>query len=216
MARYHVPPSANLQPAQIKVVRLRVINAFKSWLKTRFDDFTSETLAPVWEFIEELRRDGQWTAAADTLARLIETKMNEVMRRNEIESEKKERGGRSGLSLSRREQLYSPTEFLFVVDAVVIAQQLSRFEFSIWKKVRPSELMKQAWLKPELKHKAPHVCELISRFNSVSHWVASVILWHEKLQDRVKVVMKLIDLAAVPSTFPSFLSLLTFRRCLKV
>jgi len=82
----------------------------------------------------------------------------------------------------------SPTDFLFSTEPLVIAQQLSRLEFSIWKKLKPSELMNQSWAKPELKHKSPHVCELISRFNSVSHFVASVILWQERLVDRVKVL----------------------------
>lgn len=65
---------------------------------------------------------------------------------------------------------------------------MTMLEWRTWLQLRPSELMSQAWLKADLKHRCPHVVELTARFNAVSHWVAACVLWPEKLQERVKVV----------------------------
>lgn len=73
VARYHVP----LPPEQRRVVQARVVNAFKAWLKERFDDFTTDTLKPVWAFVSVLRQDGLSTAA-DSIQRLIDTQVEGV------------------------------------------------------------------------------------------------------------------------------------------
>jgi len=90
----------------------------------------------------------------------------------------------------------------------VLAIHIAIIEFNIFKKLKPSELMNSAWTKPTTKHLSLHVIHLISRFNAVSYWVSSLILWQEKLQDRVKVVIKFIELAAALDKINSFNSVL--------
>jgi len=88
-------------------------------------------------------------------------------------------------------------ELLKTTSEKVIAQHLTHIEFSIYKLIQPYELLNGAWMKAKLKHRATHVLSLISRFNSVTLWVASVILWQEKLKDRQKILLKFIKICGV-------------------
>jgi len=40
------------------------------------------------------------------------------------------------------------------------------------------------------------VTELSARFNAASHWIAACVLWPERLSERVRVLVRLVDLAA--------------------
>ena len=63
--------------------------------------------------------------------------------------------------------------------------------------LQPPELLNQAWNNYKLKYRAPNVLSLINRANSVSYWVASMILWQEKPKDRKKVTEKFIIIGEV-------------------
>jgi len=63
------------------------------------------------------------------------------------------------------------------------------------KKVQPYELMNKAWCRNDLKYRAEHIRNLIDRFNAVSLWVASSILWSEKVKDRSKILTRFIKIS---------------------
>ena len=42
-----------------------------------------------------------------------------------------------------------------------------------------------AWSKEKTRHLAPNVMAMIHRLNSVAHWVASMVIWPERIQERV-------------------------------
>jgi hypothetical protein len=64
--------------------------------------------------------------------------------------------------------------------------------------LQPSELLNQSWNSTKLAYRAPNVRAMINRANSVSFWVANMILLQEKAKDRKKVSEKFIQLAEVP------------------
>ena len=92
-----------------------------------------------------------------------------------------------------------------------IAEHLTLLDFSIYAAIevnylmliwltfgpQPPELLNQAWNNYKLKYRAPNVLSLINRANSVSYWVASMILWQEKPKDRKKVTEKFIIIGEV-------------------
>ena len=57
-----------------------------------------------------------------------------------------------------------------------IAQALTVIEHRMFVDIQVSELLQQAWSKPKLKHKAPNVVALITRFNALSLWFVYAIL----------------------------------------
>lgn len=63
--------------------------------------------------------------------------------------------------------------------------------------VKPVELLNQAWSKSELKHLSPNTLHLIKRFNQLSAWAATAVVWQTKIADRVQVWEKLIELTEV-------------------
>lgn len=63
--------------------------------------------------------------------------------------------------------------------------------------VQPSELLNQAWNKPKLKHRSPHVVGSIERFNRISNWVSREILAVPYYKDRREVLHNIIKITQV-------------------
>ena len=53
-------------------------------------------------------------------------------------------------------------------------------------KKQPSELMNQAWNSNKLKWRAVNTILIMDRLNTISYWLATVILSYETLVNRVK------------------------------
>jgi len=88
-----------------------------------------------------------------------------------------------------------PTYFIKHIKPKQIAEQLTRIEFDIWKQIQPYELLNKSWCRNDLKYRSEHVRQLIDRFNSVALWVASSILWSEKVKERTLMLTKFIKIA---------------------
>lgn len=78
-----------------------------------------------------------------------------------------------------------------------IAQALTQIEHRMFVDIQVSELLQQAWSKPKLKHKAPNVVALITRFNVLSLWFVYAILAVDKFRARVRFVGKLINILII-------------------
>jgi len=78
-----------------------------------------------------------------------------------------------------------------------IAQQLTLLDFQLFEKIAPSELLNQAWNKPDGHIKAPNILHLTSRFNSIAFWVACCILEGADAKQRASIMTKFIDIAQV-------------------
>jgi len=76
-----------------------------------------------------------------------------------------------------------------------IAEQMTLIDFEIWCAIEPVELLNQCWTKDKIKYRAPNVLRLIARFNELSGWVASNIVWQEKLKKRTKLFKRFIKIA---------------------
>lgn len=76
--------------------------------------------------------------------------------------------------------------------------------------MQPSELLGQCWAKPQLHHRAPHVMDMVNRFNTVGNWVAKCIIEPLGLKSRVKRFEKMIATAKVEFIYLFFLFLFFF------
>eukprot|EP01088_Endostelium_zonatum_P011047 TRINITY_DN2483_c0_g1_i2.p1 TRINITY_DN2483_c0_g1~~TRINITY_DN2483_c0_g1_i2.p1 ORF type:complete len:697 (+),score=175.79 TRINITY_DN2483_c0_g1_i2:205-2295(+) len=84
---------------------------------------------------------------------------------------------------------------LFDFEDDEIANQLTLKEFMIFSEVRVTELLDQAWNKPDLLHQSPNVLKMIDQFNKTSRWIASMILDPAKPKERVKRFERIINVA---------------------
>ena len=89
----------------------------------------------------------------------------------------------------------TPFTLLEGFDENVIAKQLTQIEFDYYRRIRPVELQSQAWNKKSLMPLSRNVLSLIQRANRVSFWVATLILFHQKIKDRVRAVTEIISIA---------------------
>lgn len=82
-------------------------------------------------------------------------------------------------------------------DESIIAQQLTYFEFKLFSSIRSFEFLNQSWIKPQHQWKSHHVVSLVDRTNRMAFWVSSMILFPERLSERVQMIEKFIKIAEV-------------------
>ena len=70
----------------------------------------------------------------------------------------------------------SPVLSVFDFDPEEIARQLTIIDFSLFSKIKPAELLNQAWQKQKYKHRAHNILRLVERMNNLTLWVATTIL----------------------------------------
>eukprot|EP01156_Anaeramoeba_ignava_P022120 Anaeramoba_ignava/c20235_g1_i1.p1 GENE.c20235_g1_i1~~c20235_g1_i1.p1 ORF type:complete len:856 (-),score=272.99 c20235_g1_i1:35-2602(-) len=91
--------------------------------------------------------------------------------------------------------LFSHDLQLSHIDEVELARQMTLWNFAVFEKIEPSELVTQAWSKAKLKHKAPNVTKLIERFNLIVGYVAKEILTPPTAKGRSKQIIRFIKVA---------------------
>ena len=189
--RYTIPKEVKLSEADSARIKFRVCVVLQEWIKNQFDDFDKELIEKVKQFIYELEKDGK-KVIADRLIKEIQNKIKD-----------RERYKNSILDVDPWIQLkipeggFSPVSFIMGSTDAEIARQFTMIEFQIFHKIQSSEFLNLSWNTPKLQHKSPNVLDLISRANQLSYWVASLIIWSSKLNDRVNVILKCIQIAQV-------------------
>jgi hypothetical protein len=178
--RYHVPAS---HKDQATTIRLRVCIVLKYWIEKQFFDLDVRTLERLRQFIAT-KLDGEMAK------RLM----------GELERIETARGATGGLfaemvRLNVPDFDRAPAKIFVQFASADIAQQMTLIESNMFRLVKPSELLSQAWNKPKLKYRAPHVLEMIARSNKVSRFVASTILWQRKRHARASMYGKWLQIA---------------------
>lgn len=201
--RYDVPAvslddgSEAMEESEIEARRLaiqtRACNVMKQWIGDYFEiDFNNHTLrTELKAFIERLKQEGSG------LARNVESVLIRVSMGAPVKDSPASAGqSRSGAPDPRvPNNVFSPTLRLGDVEEEEVARQLTLMEFQTFANIQPVELLNQAWGSKHLKHRAPYVTAMISRFNQISNWVSYSILSAEKLRDRVRTYTRFIKIA---------------------
>eukprot|EP01127_Copromyxa_protea_P016284 TRINITY_DN4807_c0_g1_i2.p1 TRINITY_DN4807_c0_g1~~TRINITY_DN4807_c0_g1_i2.p1 ORF type:complete len:1373 (-),score=282.44 TRINITY_DN4807_c0_g1_i2:58-3576(-) len=187
--RWNCPPDLPL--AQTMVVRGRVLKALEQWIATSPCYISDQDKMVIRQFLEEASQNCNAILRKSIIAvhEALENSHNPFA----IKSISR--------SLMNREQIPAwagtvlPHSLVMYFDEKVIADQLTLIEFDIYKNIKPRELLGQAWIKEEHKCVARNVVDLIQRADHVSHWVASCILFQSRLQNRITVINKFINIA---------------------
>ncbi|KAJ5077753.1 ras guanine nucleotide exchange factor i-related [Anaeramoeba ignava] len=190
--RYNVPNHLDLEEREFeklkKAVKLRVCTVLKVWIKRHFKDFSQRLLREVYDFINtSLPTDGLLQ-----MAKMLRAEISKHL-------DGKEDMTQVGMTQTEMDpkvpkNIFSPKLSIFDIDEEELARQQTLIEFRIYSKIQPTELLNLAWSKPHLKHRAPNVMELISKFNILSRWVTTCIVTTKKIRDRVKMFQRFIKL----------------------
>eukprot|EP01129_Flabellula_baltica_P012122 TRINITY_DN5421_c0_g1_i1.p1 TRINITY_DN5421_c0_g1~~TRINITY_DN5421_c0_g1_i1.p1 ORF type:complete len:980 (+),score=163.86 TRINITY_DN5421_c0_g1_i1:69-3008(+) len=77
----------------------------------------------------------------------------------------------------------------------VVAEQVTRIESEIFKRIKSWEFLNQGWTKHETKNKiSPNLTDFILLFNDISSWLSFEIFTQVKQSGRVRVVQKILEL----------------------
>lgn len=81
-----------------------------------------------------------------------------------------------------------------------IAAELTRLDWDEFSEIKPRDLIRYISIPPEQReksHSLKHINTIVSQFNHVAYWVASVILERPKAKHRAKVLEKFMEIAWV-------------------
>uniref|UniRef100_A0A6B2L5K5 Ras-GEF domain-containing protein n=1 Tax=Arcella intermedia TaxID=1963864 RepID=A0A6B2L5K5_9EUKA len=194
--RYDVPREENQEDQQYKEkalpIQLRVINVIKLWLDTCFNEMSNKFLLELKDFIDtKLMRDhvGQAKSILQILEKQEKLKVSSE-KPNFIFNKPPEppiipKGGK----------IFLPELDWMDLDPQEIARQLTLIEFEMLYKIKPSEFLNQSWNKPKLRHNAKNILDYIDYFNKFSMWCSTRIIFPQKIKQRVKAWVKLIQVA---------------------
>ncbi|KAJ6232182.1 ras guanine nucleotide exchange factor i-related [Anaeramoeba flamelloides] len=193
MQRYHVPMTEGITEEEYKIkkqcIQIRVCNVLKTWISENFSELNRKLLDKIINFLDQTV-----SKLNNTMAKTIKKK---ILRNLEL-------GGQDFKNSTFMtdppepkvpKNIFSPDLSLFDIDEEEIARQLTLFEFQIYQKIRPPELLNLAWSKAKLKYRAPNVIALIHRFNEVSSWVVTTILKSERVRERARIIVRFCKLA---------------------
>eukprot|EP01118_Nematostelium_gracile_P019173 TRINITY_DN8788_c0_g1_i1.p1 TRINITY_DN8788_c0_g1~~TRINITY_DN8788_c0_g1_i1.p1 ORF type:complete len:324 (-),score=50.24 TRINITY_DN8788_c0_g1_i1:4-891(-) len=98
------------------------------------------------------------------------------------------------------------TKDLLEYDAEDIAEELMRLNVFFMSKIHRDEFVGSKWT--VVDDSWSNVKQLISNFNSISNWVTITILSGKEVQDRLKIIKKMIDIARISRKKGDFHSVL--------
>eukprot|EP00002_Diphylleia_rotans_P021863 TRINITY_DN4264_c0_g1_i3.p1 TRINITY_DN4264_c0_g1~~TRINITY_DN4264_c0_g1_i3.p1 ORF type:complete len:987 (-),score=205.13 TRINITY_DN4264_c0_g1_i3:687-3647(-) len=89
---------------------------------------------------------------------------------------------------------YAPSKVMRKSDPDQLAQLLCLVDMEGFVSIQVGEFFDQSWNSKD-KTRAPNIKRMIKRFNEVSDWISSIILWTGKIKKRVKLIEKILKLS---------------------
>eukprot|EP01100_Stratorugosa_tubuloviscum_P015878 TRINITY_DN960_c1_g1_i1.p1 TRINITY_DN960_c1_g1~~TRINITY_DN960_c1_g1_i1.p1 ORF type:complete len:980 (-),score=417.96 TRINITY_DN960_c1_g1_i1:169-3108(-) len=189
-----------------KPIRLRVINVVKNWVTHHYYDFeTNQQL--VENLIDFLSNDVEPCGGAMKQSSYQLKKI--IKRRIKGKNKDKEKVKENVVDESKLPQSILPSNLLSFtfddLDPQELARQLALADMDLYKKIRPHELLNQAWNHKTLKEvAAPNILTYIRHFNRVSDWCCSTLVSIVSFEHRVRALNKFLLLAKFCKQFRNF------------
>ncbi|KAJ6243994.1 ras guanine nucleotide exchange factor a [Anaeramoeba flamelloides] len=205
--RYNVPPKkANENEKDWLVMRdmtqVRVVSALNSWIKSGWADIDDKLLYRLIDFIKT-------TIVPDRKAsglKLIKL----------IDDMKAQKAISQLLNLKEQppeviipKNLFRDDFSLLEVDELEFARQFTLMISELFRNIKPSELVTEAWQKKGLRSKATNVLTLINKFNEYSNYIATQIVHPEKAKDRAKMYARFLKIGKAFIDMNNFDSLMS-------
>lgn len=199
--------SDNEWQQQILQIKLRVGNILKQWVHEFIYDFNQTMLRTLNMFIEDkLLKHPNLSSLGLTLKKNLDKKLMMT-----LTSESEVIFERDPPYPIVPKNIFTAADLtLFDIDDTEIARQFTIRSHNIYRKIKPEELLNQAWSKDKLKHRAPNVLKIKDDFNLMSAWVATSIVSPEGLNQRRARMQKIIKVCEKLRMLNNFHALLAF------
>ncbi|KAL7750810.1 hypothetical protein RI367_003767 [Sorochytrium milnesiophthora] len=190
--RWAADSFANYQKERV-TVQSRVCNVLKTWTKSYPTSFLDgergqQLVDDVLQFTEEIMAEDRQHSVAKqirkTLLKLHECTAVATVSNNLLPA-----------PLPKLPKKISDKPSLFNYDPEEIARQLCLSEHAVYRRIRPTELLGQAWAKKDGQTRAPNVWIMTQRFNNVASWTARSILEQRNLKYRTMRMEWFVDVA---------------------
>ena len=191
-------------------VRLRVLNLLKSWVNQYTHDFVDDPQfsEDFSQFLDKLGTFEGMNLGTKTLKMQLKKKSKSIK-----EEGKEEEGGkgsrethRSGPPKSFEPSFKGSGANLFGINPVEMARQLTIYESTLYRKIKPWEFLNQAWAKKGGVG-APNVLEMIHWSTKVSGFVATEIM-KAPINKKIRVISYFIQVAATLRDLNNFNALM--------
>ncbi|XP_039251718.2 son of sevenless homolog 1-like [Styela clava] len=187
-------------------ISLRVMNVIRQWLEHHWYDFDrdEELLAEVEKFIGSVRGKNmkKW---ARTMLKIIERK-KKSSENNYPEFSFTEEAPPVEWNLT-----HDPSKFnLFTLHPIEIARQLTLIEFSLYRRVQPSELIGSVWTKVGKETNSPNLLKMIHFSTKITRWISKTIIEISNHDERLAAMNRAIEVMQVMKQLNNFNGLLEF------
>lgn len=186
---YNAPIDETKLKNRKRIIRLRVANVIKKWLDRYFHDFQndSDLLNKLDQFISNQIMLDMESIAKNLKKLLSNERPVPVPTFTELAPP---------VLAPKKSTSLVPGDFVFRdLEPLEIARQMTLIESDLYRSIQSKECLNQSWNKADKEEKAPHIYQMIKRFNQVSTWVAIEILQQDKLKDRVSTIKRLLLVA---------------------
>lgn len=204
LQRYNVPKTLN-DKQEISRIRLRVAVVIRSWINMKWNEVPPNLQRKVLSFISTtLKKD------IPQLAEKLLQDIQKCEKSGHFHGSGHDKQREDLVSIEVPEGGQSASRLCLNFSLSEIARQLCLIDWSFFKNVSATGLLKQAWSNPKLQYRAYHVIEMITRSNEVSMWVATNILMTPDLNRRVKVIETFIKIAENLKIMANFQGMMGF------
>ncbi|KJE93254.1 hypothetical protein, variant 1 [Capsaspora owczarzaki ATCC 30864] len=176
--RHRVPATASNRQA----MQLRLVSVIKKFIDGHWDDFSEMMMQSVSEFSYRLIEEGYLNHAKQIRLVLTRKKQAARLKLN------KQRPKPPAPQMPLNNKPWS----LFDVSSDELARQITMMDWQVYELIQVSELL--VWTKQQSPVNSPNVFSMIQRFNKLAMWACTFVLSFETLADRVKAMMKLLDM----------------------
>lgn len=193
------PVSAELKRFRkeyIQPVQLRVLNVCRHWVEHHFYDFERDVdlLQRLEEFISAVR--------GKAMRKWVESITKIIQRKKQAQAN----GPSHNITF---ESPPPPIEWhisrpgsvetfdLMTLHPIEIARQLTLLESDLYRAVQPSELVGSVWTKEDKEINSPNLLRMIRHTTNLTLWFEKCIVETENLEERVAVVIRIIEILQV-------------------
>lgn len=170
-----------------KPYQMRLVNFFKIWLSDFSWDLVNaqDTLANILEFVDSdiSKRFPSIVKQLQVSARKIPTEKAEIALHLPFTSP------------TPSPQTYEEPSKAMDCSPEALAQQMFSFEFELFSKIMPYELMGNGWMKADKNVRAPNIVRMVARSNLIGSWVTAEILKEANVKKRASLIEHFIAVA---------------------
>ncbi|XP_076042569.1 son of sevenless homolog 2-like isoform X2 [Oratosquilla oratoria] len=203
-------------------VQFRVLNVLRHWVDYHFYDFERDRhlLDRLTCFLEKVKGKSmrKWV---ESITKIVQRRCNEEQREITFSLNRSPPSPKWHMHLTDKDwELIMPISAggvsetpdlvlpLLMLHPIEIARQLTLLEFELYRAVKPSELVGTPWIKEDKEKRSPYLLKMIHHTNNVTNWFMKCIVDCENAEERVAVMIRIIEIMVMFHDLNNFNGLL--------